>query len=277
MFFPSFPTYLSTHKFRQFLQYLLLTPTYINILNVYAFCNTHDITWGTKGDDKAPKLGNATVKGDGKVTVNIPQDDGDLNAQYDAEMAKIANKAPKETKIVSAAEKQEDYYKGFRSSVVLVWIFCNFALAAVVLNTTGLERLTIGKKSTTTDDKSTTTDKKSTIYMAVVLWSVAGLSLFRFCGAMWFLVVRLVSLSRPCFSWVCVTTWSSFTDYSLTRGNDFSFEVSDFGRWASNVTTFSSVENDLDANIPIWHSVLGTWRMASGAEQIIKFIDRYGK
>ena len=29
---------------------LLLTPTYINILNVYAFCNTHDITWGTKGD-----------------------------------------------------------------------------------------------------------------------------------------------------------------------------------------------------------------------------------
>lgn len=184
---------LNAHYARQFFQYLLLTPTYINILNVYAFCNTHDITWGTKGDDKAPKLGNATVKDDGKVTVNIPQDDGDLNAQYDAEMAKIANKAPKETKTVSAAEKQEDYYKGFRSSVVLVWIFCNFALAAVVLSTAGLERLTI-------DKNAPQSPQRSTIYMAVVLWSVAGLSLFRFCGAVWFLVVRLVCLTLPFFS-----------------------------------------------------------------------------
>jgi hypothetical protein len=31
------------------------------------------------------------------------------------------------------------------------------------------------------------------IYMAVVLWSVAGLSIFKFLGAMWFLTVRMVS------------------------------------------------------------------------------------
>ena len=186
----------SADNARQFFQYLLLTPTYINILNVYAFCNTHDITWGTKGDDQAPKLGNVTVKDDGKVTVNIPQDDGDLNAQYDAEMAKFATKAPKEVKVVSAAEKQEDYYKGFRSSVVLVWMFCNLALAAVVLSTAGLERLSIDNSST----------QRSTIYMAVVLWSVAGLSLFRFCGAMWFLVVRLVSLNPSCSHCPGVTT-----------------------------------------------------------------------
>lgn len=105
-------------------------------------------------------------------------------------MAKIANKAPKETKVVSAAEKQEDYYKGFRSSVVLVWIFCNFALAAVVLSTAGLDKLAISKMG----QEGT---QRSTIYMAVVLWSVAGLSLFRFCGAVWFLVVRLVSLTLP--------------------------------------------------------------------------------
>lgn len=99
-------------------------------------------------------------------------------------MRKIATKAPKEVKIVSDVEKQEDYYKGFRSAVVLVWMFCNFALAAVVLSTTGLERL---------NPKSSNT-QRATIYMAVVLWSVAGLSAFRFCGAVWFLVVRLVSL-----------------------------------------------------------------------------------
>jgi chitin synthase len=169
------------HMFTSFLQYLLLTPTYINILNVYAFCNTHDITWGTKGDDKAEKLPSATLKPGGKVDVNIPTDDGDLNAQYEAEMRKIVTKAPPEKREFSASEKQEDYYKGFRSRVVLFWLVCNFGLAAVVLSTAGLERISA----------STNENNKSTIYMAVVLWSVAGLSFFKFLGATWFLIVRM--------------------------------------------------------------------------------------
>ena len=69
---------------------LLLTPTYI--LNVYAFCNTHDITWGTKGD-KAEKLPSAMIKPGGKVDVDTPTDDSDLNAQCEAEMKRFAEKA----------------------------------------------------------------------------------------------------------------------------------------------------------------------------------------
>lgn len=172
----------------QFIQYLLLTPTYVNILNVYAFCNTHDITWGTKGDDKAEKLPSANLKPGGKVDVNIPQDDHDLNTQYESELLLMSTKQVKEKKVVSEAEHQEDYYKGFRSAVVLIWMFCNFALAAVVLSAGGLETVKIGKGG------SDTGAQRSTIYMAVVLWSVAALSLFRFIGAVWFLVVRLVSL-----------------------------------------------------------------------------------
>lgn len=173
------------HLFTSFIQYLLLTPTYINILNVYAFCNTHDITWGTKGDDKPAKLPSANLV-DGKVAVDIPQDDGDLNHMYQQELNRIAVKPPKEVKVVSEAERQEDYYKGFRSATVLAWMFCNFALGAVVLSAGGLERVAVGDSSKT---------QRATIYMAVVLWSVAALSLFRFIGAIWFLVVRLVSLS----------------------------------------------------------------------------------
>lgn len=67
-----------------------------------------------------------------------------------------------------------------------MWIFCNFALAAVVLSAVGLERI---------NPDNTSGEQRSTIYMAVVLWSVAGLSLFRFVGAMWFLITRLVSFS----------------------------------------------------------------------------------
>lgn len=166
---------------------MLLTPTYINVLNIYAFCNTHDITWGTKGDDKAEKLPSANTKPGGKVDVDIPQDDGDLNAQYEAELAKFAQKPPKEVKAISEEERQADYYKGFRSAVVLAWVFCNFALGAVVLSAAGLDRFN--------SNTSSTDDNRATIYMAVVLWSVAGLSIFKFIGAMWFLVVRMVCSS----------------------------------------------------------------------------------
>ena len=175
----------------QFVQYLLLTPTYLNILNVYAFCNTHDITWGTKGDVKAEKLPSADLK-NGKVTVSIPQDDGDLNDQYDREMRLIAQKAPKDVKVLSPADKQEDYYKGFRSGVVLVWIFSNLGLAAIILST-GLDKLNVS-------DPNQTEEQRAVIYMKVILYSVAALSLFRFIGACWFLVVRLVSaLFEICF------------------------------------------------------------------------------
>ena len=145
----------------------MLTPTYINILNVYAFCNTHDITWGTKGDDKPEKLPTANLKPGGKVDVDLPQDDGDLNMQYENEMRLFAAKAPKEKRVISEAEHQEDYYV----------------------------------------DKKTDSDRNATIYMAVVLWSVAALALFRFIGAMWFLIVRLVSTT--------MTLLLSFTDDHL--------------------------------------------------------------
>jgi chitin synthase len=182
-FIVSFIFFDPWHMFTSFLQYLALTPTYINILNVYAFCNTHDITWGTKGDDKAEKLPSAKVKSDGKVDVTIPTDDADLNQQYQSELAVFANKAPPEKRVVTPSEKQEDYYKGFRSSVVLIWMGCNIALVAVVLSTGGNSNLTL--------EGSTKDNSKANTYMAVVLWSVAGLSAFRFIGAMWFLIVRM--------------------------------------------------------------------------------------
>lgn len=122
--------------------------------------------------------------------MNIPQDDGDLNAQYEAELVKFSMKPPKEVTVISEEEKQADYYKGFRSAVVLAWVFCNFALGAVVLSAAGLE--TFDDKSSSSNEDSTQT-KRSMIYMEVVLWSVAALSMFKFFGAMWYLVVRMVS------------------------------------------------------------------------------------
>ncbi|KAK2068550.1 hypothetical protein P8C59_003184 [Phyllachora maydis] len=173
------------HMLTSMVQYMLLTPTYINILNVYAFCNTHDISWGTKGDDKPEKLPSVTTK-DGQGKTDLP-DEGDLNAQYERELSVYAHKSVKEVKTPTPtmlAEKQMDYYRGVRTVVVLAWMITNFALCALVLSTAGLEKIT-----SQTGTAEETQSARATIYMAVVLWSVAALSAFKFIGAMWFLIV----------------------------------------------------------------------------------------
>src|SRR5438045_2226694 len=57
------------HMFTSFPQYLLIMSSYVNILNVYAFSNWHDVSWGTKGSDKVEALPSATTQkeGDGKA------------------------------------------------------------------------------------------------------------------------------------------------------------------------------------------------------------------
>ncbi|KUI74418.1 Chitin synthase 3 [Cytospora mali] len=178
------------HMITSLVQYMLLTPTFTNILNVYAFCNTHDISWGTKGDDKPDELPSISTK-DGQGKTDLP-DEGDLNAQYERELQAFARKPVKEVKTPTPAqldEKQQDYYRGVRTVVVLIWMITNFALIAVVLSAAGLER--IGTKKSSTEDSTSTETTQTTIYMAVVLYSVAALSGFKFLGAMWFLVVRM--------------------------------------------------------------------------------------
>lgn len=179
------------HMFTSFIQYLLLTPTYLNILNVYAFCNTHDITWGTKGDDKPEKLPAANLKPGGKVDVAIPTDDADLNTQYESELKLFSSKYMPPKKVVSDEQKHEDYYKGFRSAVVLAWMFCNLALAAVVLNAGGIQNFGQDSSNSSSESEAQADNAKATIYMAVILYSVAVLAAVRFIGSCWFLVVRL--------------------------------------------------------------------------------------
>ena len=176
------------HMFTSLIQYMLLSPTYTNVLNVYAFCNTHDISWGTKGDDKAEKLPSVSTK-DGQGKTDVP-DEGDLNAQYERELLVFTRKEPKVTKAPTPAQLEEaqlDYYRGVRTVVVLMWMIMNFALAAVVLSTAGLDKIT----PQTGGSEEATKTERATTYMAVVLWSVAVLSAFKFVGAMWFLVVRM--------------------------------------------------------------------------------------
>ena len=135
------------HMLTSCFQYLLFLPTYVNILNVYAckifyltilVCNLHDVSWGTKGDNKAESLGGATaVKGkDGQVTVSldIPTDRKDINGNYEVFVRELQTPRSKAISAPDAKTKQEDYFRSFRTNVVLFWFLCNAVLIVALTN-----------------------------------------------------------------------------------------------------------------------------------------------
>ncbi|KAI1301154.1 Chitin synthase, class 1 [Mortierella claussenii] len=173
------------HMVTSFVQYLCMMPSYVNVLNVYAFCNTHDVSWGTKGDNidnmdlGAVKSSSSKEGPNEEVTVDVPVEDKDINQTYQLALDSLKDKTEEKAQKRDAKTKQEDYYKAFRTRLVLLWCASNGLLVSVVTyagsNGTG------------------TYDARSKAYLAFVLWSVAFLAAFRFVGSVAYIFLRLVT------------------------------------------------------------------------------------
>lgn len=162
---------------------IFLAPSYINVLNVYAFCNIHDVSWGTKGDSKVnTDLGvvkhNKDEAGEHTAEVELPTEEKDLNAAYEEACMELQRKPEAHEEHRDAQTKQEDYYRSFRTRLVLFWIISNLIL--IVAITSAADYKWFGDYQT-----------RSTIYLGVILWCVAGLSLIRFCGATLYLIFKI--------------------------------------------------------------------------------------
>ena len=123
------------HMFTSFPQYMLVMSSYVNILNVYAFSNWHDVSWGTKGSDKADALPSAsTVKApDGKAAVEEPdKPQADIDSQFEVTVRRAL--APYDPPKVVETKTLEDSYKSFRTRLVTAWIFSNTLLSLVITN-----------------------------------------------------------------------------------------------------------------------------------------------
>jgi len=167
------------HMFTSFPAYMLIMSSYVNILNVYAYCNWHDVSWGTKGSDKADVLPSATTtKGDGKSVVieevDKPQEDIDMQFEVVVKRALVPYVAP-----VEHEEKSlEDSYKSFRTRLVATWMFSNAILAI------GITSDTFDKFGFSSSDGASV---RTAHFFQGLLWATAGLALFRFIGCLWFL------------------------------------------------------------------------------------------
>ncbi|KAI9314163.1 chitin synthase 1 [Dichotomocladium elegans] len=155
------------HMFTSCVQYVLMTPSYINILNIFAFCNTHDVSWGTKDiTEVAMDLGIVKTQQGGQAEVALPEQK-DLALLYQEACLHLHKRDPAPVTKMDPRQKQEDYYKSVRTRLVTTWLLSNLALCAV--KTQGS---TIGNF-----------DQRTNRYMAFILWVVAALAAFRFVGS----------------------------------------------------------------------------------------------
>lgn len=177
--------------FTSFIQYLLLSPAYVNILNIYAFCNMHDISWGTKGQDKVNDLGVAKKGSSDKdeLEIVIPTTKYQIDEGYSSMVKElmVPRDSGNNNTEINLDEKTVFYFAFFRSMAVLVWMFSNFILVAVVTETGGLSQLFPNSDS---ESDSILPEKQSFIFLSVILYIVAFMALFRFLGSSIYLIQR---------------------------------------------------------------------------------------
>lgn len=121
------------HMFHSFPYYMVLMSTYINILMVYAFNNWHDVSWGTKGSDKAEALPSANItKGEKNEVVveEIEKEQEDIDSQFEQTVRRAL--APYKESEELEAKDVEDSYKSFRTGLVVCWLFSNIILVIVI-------------------------------------------------------------------------------------------------------------------------------------------------
>ncbi|ESK96664.1 glycosyltransferase family 2 protein [Moniliophthora roreri MCA 2997] len=188
------------HMFTSFVSYLLLSPTFINILNIYAFSNLDDISWGTKQDSavETNDLGNVVQNSHVDVHVEVPHEMPDPNDVYETALMHLrALKAPppkpkggKKGKPrpppPSDAEKEQamkDYYANVRTNVLLAWTVSNVLLIIAILK--GAE------PSGTFNENAAIGRTKAYLIFILVFTTISNL--IRFIGSTLYLLVLLIA------------------------------------------------------------------------------------
>ncbi|KAK9447135.1 chitin synthase-domain-containing protein [Limtongia smithiae] len=170
------------HMLNSFGQYVFFMPTFVNILNVYSFCNWHDVSWGTKGSDQAevlPSLAAAKHNDAGDAVeveeVDISQDD--VNKQFTETVHRALTKFVAETE--DSKLSLDDENRNFRTNLVIAWILTNVVIVLAITNSS-LEGI-IGSES----DSSRSLKRKNFFFF--LLWSTAVICLIRMGGNVVFL------------------------------------------------------------------------------------------
>jgi chitin synthase len=130
------------HLFTCYAQYIFVASSYTNILNIYAFSNSHDISWGNKQgreEDPAvwsqPSARTHETNGGAVVEEQCPIHE-DLDGRFESTVirALAPYRAPSSSSSSGAKESFNDRMTIFRTRLLAAYIFSNFFLCIFVLN-----------------------------------------------------------------------------------------------------------------------------------------------
>lgn len=93
--------------------------SFISKLIFPKFANVHDVSWGTKGDNKVNTDLGVVKTGGNEAEVLVPTEQNDINAAYEDALEVLKTKAPKQESKPDAGTQQEDYYRTFRTKYVM--------------------------------------------------------------------------------------------------------------------------------------------------------------
>jgi chitin synthase len=166
------------HMFSSFFQYLCLAPSFTNVLNVYAFCNLHDVSWGTKGSDKAEALPSVSSSKSKDADAPVVNDTHKMQEDVDAAFKETVTRAVTKISVKEVPEKptMDDENKTFRTRLVACWMLSNAGLAIAIENLNGLPNVNDAEA-----DQEHLRDKQN-FYFAVILYSTFFLAAVRFIG-----------------------------------------------------------------------------------------------
>ncbi|KAF8884113.1 glycosyltransferase family 2 protein [Infundibulicybe gibba] len=127
------------HMLSSFVQYLCLAPSFVNVLNVYAFCNLHDVSWGTKGSDRTEALPSISSKTTLGSEAPVVEDTYKAQEDIDALFKETVTRALKKVHVSHSRDTPtvDDDNRTFRTRLVAMWILSNAALALAVENING--------------------------------------------------------------------------------------------------------------------------------------------
>jgi len=177
------------HMLTSFLQYMFFLPSYVNILMMYAMCNLHDVSWGTKGDNGSSKdLGGAKkvtgANGKEMMEVELPSNREDAEALWQASRSALRNKPVEAKQHRDAETKQADHDRNSRTNVVLVWMGTNMFLILFFTS----EFFNNWVKTNVFQHSNSSFNP----YLTFLFYALAGLSAVRFFGSTMYLLLRLI-------------------------------------------------------------------------------------
>ncbi|KAF2106198.1 BcCHSIII, class III chitin synthase [Lophiotrema nucula] len=127
--------------FTAYPQYLFVLSSYTNIINIYAFSNAHDVSWGSKTTHTAlealPSVVTTNVRREGRRdTVEIVEELPSFRTDIDSHFEKVVKRAltPYKRPSRSSTMTIEDKFRQYRTMLIAVYAFTNFLLCLIVMN-----------------------------------------------------------------------------------------------------------------------------------------------